>query len=180
MHDLKAELEKILEHLRTEFSGLQVGRANPLILEEVIVEAYGTQTPLKAVATITCPDPQTLRVEPWDKSQISAVEKGILESNVGLKPQNMGEHLLLPIPPMTEERRKQMVKQAREETENARISVRNVRQEFLKKVKAENDEKLISDDEAEKREKDIQKQIDEVNTQIGEMAEKKEADILKV
>jgi ribosome recycling factor len=178
--DLKAQLQKSVDHLKAEFTKLQMGRASTSLVDELLVESYGSQVPLKTVANVSVPDAKTLRVEPWDKSLIADIEKGIREANIGLNPQNMGENLLIPIPPMTEERRKQTVKFVHEEAEKAKISARNIRQDFMKKVKNQKDEKEISEDEAKKLEKQIEEQATGANKQIDELSKHKEADILSI
>jgi len=177
--NLADQLAKAITHLQETFATFQTGRAHPSIIEGVEVEVYGSPTPIRSVANISCLDNQTLKVEPWDKSCIKDIERGINMANVGLNPQNMGEHLLLPIPPMTEERRTQMVKLVHEESENARITVRNIRQTFHKDIQASKDEKILSEDEAAREEKDLQEKIDEANKRIEELTRGKEADVMK-
>jgi len=180
LEELQPNLNKTIEHLRSKLSALQAGKASPAMVEEIQVENYGSLMPLKSVANISCPDNKTIKIEPWDKSSIGSVEKAIRESDLGINPQNMGDHLFLPIPPMTEERRKKLVKVVKEEEEAARISVRNIRHDFLKKVKSQKDENEISEDEQKKLEKDIQEKVDEANKKIVEMAKSKEKDIMTV
>lgn len=177
--DASAQLQKILDHLRSEFSGLHIGRANTALVDEIEVESYGARMPLKATANISCPDSQTIRIEPWDKNVMGEIESALRDADVG-NPQNMGQYILLPIPPMTEERRKQMVKRVHEMTENARISVRNVRQDVLRKLKAQKDEKEISEDEEARLAKQVQEKVDETNKNIEEVSKKKEQDILTI
>lgn len=178
--EFKDSLDKVVQHLQQEFAGLHVGRANAALVDEISVESYGAQMPLKSTANISCPDSKTIRIEPWDKSIIANIEKAIRDSDLGIQPQNMGEYILLSIPPMTEERRKQIVKRVHEESENARISVRNVRHEALKKVKQQKENSEISEDEESKLEKQIQESVDESNKKIDELTKKKEADVLTV
>ena len=178
--ELSAALEKAISHLQSQFSALQAGRANTAMIEDIQVESYGTMTGLKAVANISCPDAKTIRIEPWDKTLVGEIEKAITSADIGIMPQNMGEYILLPISPMTEERRKKLVKIVNEETEHAKISVRNARHEVLKKVKAQKDAKEISEDEEKKLEKEVQEKVDESNKKIEEMSAKKEKDILTV
>ena len=181
MHaELTSQLQKAIDHLKEEYAGINVGRANPILVEEIEVESYGTRMPLKSMANISCPDSKTIRIEPWDKSIMASIEKGLRESSLGIMPQNMGEYILLPIPPMTEERRKQLVKVIHEEAENARVSVRNIRHDFLKQLKAQKDNKEISEDEVVKLEKQIQEQVDTTNKEIGVIAQHKEKDLLTV
>lgn len=178
--DLQAQIQKGIAHLQKQFSSLQAGRANATMVDEIQVESYGTMAPLKTTANISTPDAKTLRIEPWDKSLVGEIEKAIQAADIGINPQNMGEYILLPIPPMTEERRKKLVKLVHEEAEHAKISVRNARAEARDMVKLQKDEKEISEDEAEREEKQIQEAVDKANKQIDEMASKKESDILSI
>lgn len=180
LNELTAAMEKAIDHMKVQFASLQAGRANATMVEDLQVESYGSIVPLKNVGNISCPDPKTIRIEPWDKSLVSVIEKAVISAEFGIMPQNFGDHLLLPIPPMTEERRKKLVKIIHEETENARISVRNARQEAMKFVKMQKDEGDISEDEQKKFEKQIQEKVDDKNKEIDELSKKKESDILTV
>lgn len=177
---MKDDFEKSVEHLRQELAKLQTGRASAALVEEIDVDAYGGKMQIKSLANISCPDAKTVRVEPWDKVTLSAIEKGIQEADIGITPQNMGDSILLPIPPMTEERRKQLAKLVHELAEKARISVRNTRHEYLKDVKKRKDDKELSEDEAVREEKAIQQMTDEYNKKIDEVATKKEQEVLSV
>lgn len=174
---LAQQLQQAIDHLRQEFSGLHTGRANVGMVDEVKVEVYGSHMALKGTANISCPDAQTIRIEPWDKSIVGVIEKAIRDGDLGLNPQNMGEHLLVPVPPMTDERRQQMVKKVHQSAENTRIAIRNIRQDALKKVKNKKDGKEISEDEAARFEKQIQEKVDESNKTVDEVTKNKEADI---
>lgn len=174
---LKTTLSEAINHLKQVYGGLQAGRASASMVDDVQVESYGSMMPIKNIATVTCPDTRTLRIEPWDKSMVGAVEKAIIMADIGITPQNMGAHILLPVPPMTEDRRKKLVKIVHEEAENAKIAIRNARHDAMKKIKADED---LSDDEKKILEKDAQKEIDEGNKQVEEICKKKEADIMTV
>jgi len=178
---LTVELNKVVDHLSTELGSLHVGRANVAMVDDIQINiaSYGSAMPLKSLANISCPDAQTLRIEPWDKSVMGDLEKSIKVADIG-NPQNMGEFIFLKVPPMTEERRKQVVKQVSEKTENAKISVRNVRQDLVKKVRNQKDNKEISEDEAVRFEKQIQEKVDDANKRIEEVSKKKETDILSI
>ena len=180
INELTQSLKKNKDHLKDEFAGISVGRANPAIIENIEVACYGTTQPIKNTANISCPDPQTLRVEPWDKSIIGTIEKAITEAKIGITPQNMGDNILLPVPTLTEERRKQVCKKVSEIAEQAKISIRNIRHDILKKIKNQKEEKEISEDEASRLEKQLQEKIDEANKEIDEMAKIKEQDILSI
>lgn len=177
---LKQDLQKAIDHLKSQFSSLQAGRANTALVDEIQVESYGSMMSLKSTANISCPDAKTIRVEPWDKTLLGEIEKAIQASNVGINPQNMGEYILLPIPPMTEERRKQLVKVVHEEAEKAKIVVRNKRADARDMVKLQKEEKEISEDEAKKVEADIQDAINDANKEIDSLAKNKEAEILNI
>ena len=178
--ELKINLDKAIDHLKSKMSSLQAGKASPAIVDTIQVDNYGSMMPLKSIANISCPDSKTVKIEPWDKSAIGSIEKSIQESDLGINPQNMGTHIFLPVPLMTEDRRKKLVKIVKEEEESAKISIRNVRQDFLKKIKIQKDENEISEDEQKKLEKDVQEKIDEANRKITEMSKKKETEIMKV
>lgn len=178
--ELISALAKALEHLKTELKNLQIGRASTALVEDIMVESYGSQMPLKTIANITCPDTRTIRIEPWDKNALGSIDKAILEARIGITPQNMGDSTLLPIPPLTEERRKIVVKRVHELAEHAHITVRNLRQDAMKRVKHQKDEKEISEDEFKKAEKNIQDSIDKTNKDIIETAKIKEAEVMKV
>ncbi len=180
MTDLKSQISKAIEHLKQECGKLQIGRANTALVDEIEVESYGSMMPLKSVANISCPDAKTIKVEPWDKSVLANIEKAIQEANIGINPQNMGEHLFLPVPPMTEERRRDMVKLVHELAEKGRISIRNARHDVLKRIKSQKDNQEISEDEQKRLEKEVQDLVDEANKEIEVISKAKEADILKV
>lgn len=173
-------IKKSLHHLETEFSKLQLGRANPAIVEDVMVEQYGSLGPLKNCAGITLMDSQTLSIQPWDKSLLQKIAKAITEANLGLNPQSMSDSIFIKIPPMTEDRRRDTVKIAKTMAEEAKVSVRNARQDSLKDIKKAKDDKTMSEDDVKSYEKDLQKLIDDANDKIDEMFKKKEADIMKV
>lgn len=180
LEELQAQIDKAINHLKTEFTALQIGRANASLVDEIEVESYGSKMPLKQVANIVCPDAKTIKIEPWDKNLVKEVEKAITEANIGINPQNMGESIFLPIPPMTEERRREMVKLVHELAEKAKISVRNARQDVMKMVKMQEDEKEISEDQRKDLEADVQERVDEANKSIDVTAKNKESEILTV
>lgn len=175
-----SDFEKTFTHLNEEFSRLQVGRANPSLVEHVLVEAYGSKQPLKNMANISVPDPKTLQIQPWDRSVLGAVEKAILQSDLGLNPVNNGVTLLLNIPSLTEERRREIVKIVNKLAEEARISVRNIRQAAHAKFKQMAQDKQITEDEATGAEKKLQEKVDVYNAKIAEAAKKKEEMLMTV
>lgn len=178
--NLQETLNKATEHLKFEFSKLQVGRANPAIVENVMVNAYGSIQPLKNVAAVSNLDAQTLSIQPWDKSLIKDIEKAISEANLGLNPSNNGETLMIKIPPLTEERRREIVKVASRLTEDAKISIRNIRGDFKKKIDSAKSEKTISEDEAKLHENNLQKGIDTAIKALESLFADKEKDIMKI
>ena len=177
---LRSQLDSAIAHMQKEFAALQIGRASAVLVEDIEVESYGSMMPLKSVANISCPDPKTIKIEPWDKSILAGIEQAVQAANLGINPQNMGEHLFLPIPPMTEERRKQTVKFVHELAEKAKISIRNARHDELKGIKAMKEENEISEDEQKQMEKEVQEQVDQANQSVDERAKQKEKDILTV
>ena len=178
--ELQSHLDKSIDHLKAKLSSLQAGKASVTMVDEIQVENYGSMMPLKSVANVSCPDIKTIKIEPWDKNSLGGIQKAIIESDLGINPQNMGDHLFLPIPPMTEDRRKKLVKIIKEEEEIAKISIRNVRHDFFKKTKTQKDNNEISEDEQKKLEKNIQEKIDEANKIIDELSKNKEKDILTI
>lgn len=178
--NLQEELNKALEHLKFEFSKLQVGRANPAIVETVIVNAYWATQPLKNIAAVSNLDAQTLTIQPWDKSLIKDIEKAISEANLGLNPSNNWETLMIKIPPLTEERRKEIVKVAGKLAEEWKISIRNIRGEYKKKIDNAKNEKTISEDEAKLHETNMQKMIDTAIKNVESSLSDKEKDIMKI
>lgn len=178
--DFSAQITKAIDHLKKEFAGLQTGRASAALVDDIHVESYGAQMNLKSVANISCPDAKTIKIEPWDKSLMSEIEKAIQSSNIGINPQNMGEHIFLPVPPMTEERRKQMVKVVHEMVENAKIAIRNARHDEMKSIKLLKDESEISEDEQKSMEKEVQEKVDVANKEIEEIGKNKENEVMTV
>jgi ribosome recycling factor len=175
---LQVELDKVIEHLKGEFAKLQVGRANPAIVEGVMVDAYGWLQPLKNLANVGTLDAQTLSIQPWDKGLLRAISKGISDSALGLNPQDNGESIMIKIPPLTTERRASLAKVAKGLSEDTKVSIRNVRQDAIKKLEAQKDE--LSEDIIKSEKEDIQKHIDSATKYIDEITKQKEADIMKI
>jgi len=175
----KEKMQKSVDHLENELIAIRAGKANPAILNPVMVDYYGTPTPLSQIASITTPDARTMLIQPWEKSMIPPIEKAILVANLGFTPQNNGEHIRINIPILTEERRKDLVKQTKNECENARISLRNTRRDAVEQVKKLQKEGLPEDVEKD-TEAEIQKQTDAFSKKIDEIFLKKEKDIMTV
>ncbi len=180
LSNLQIELHKAINHLSSELSRLQAWRANPAIVESVYVMAYGSSQPLRNVAAVSTLDAQTISIQAWDKGIIRDIEKWITDANLWLNPTNNGESILINIPPLTEERRKDLVKMASRLTEEWKVSIRNIRQDYKKKIDSAKSLKTISEDEAKIHEADLQKHIDASIRDIEKMLEKKEEDIMKV
>ncbi len=179
LEETQDSMNKSLIHLDREFQKLRAGKASPQMLEGVMVEYYGTMTPIEQTANINTPDPRQIIVQPWDKSVLGEIEKAILAANLGFNPKNEGEILRIVVPPLTEERRLEMVKKAKAEAENTRISIRNVRRsanEMAKDLEKEG----LPEDEAKKLQDDIQKATDEHIEKVDKMLEAKEKDIMTV
>lgn len=179
LEEVQDNMKASIDHLEKQLLKVRAGRANPSMLEGVRVAYYGSPTPLTQVANISTPDARTLSVQPWEKGLISEIEKGIMNANLGLNPQNNGEMVIINIPVLTEERRKDLVKRARAEGEEARIGVRNARKEgndMLKKLGDDDvSEDLIKDGEAR-----VQTFTDGFNKKIENILDKKETDIMHV
>jgi len=176
----KEGIDKSIKHLDLEFSKLQLGRANPALIEDVRVEQYGSMQAVKNVASVSTLDSQTLSIKPWDKSIIWAIAKAITESGLGLNPQTMADSIMIKIPALTEERRVELTKVAKKMAEEAKVWVRNARGDSLKSIKNAEDSKEISEDVAKDLEWDLQKLVDEANKKIDEHLKKKTEDIMKV
>jgi len=181
---LKAEVEQktaqTIEVLKNEFAGLRTGRASVHLLDGVRATVYGAEMPLNQVATVSAPDTQTLSVTVWDVTNAPAVEKAIRDSGLGLNPMTAGGVIRLNLPPLTEERRKELVKVAGKYAEEAKISMRNIRQDAMGKIKRAVTDKEISEDDQRKYEDDLQKVFERRGGEVDALAKQKEADILSV
>ena len=178
MDDFKKELENIFDHLKGEMLSLRTGRATPALIEDLEVEYYGSRTPLKAIAAISAPEPRQLAIQPWDKQAIPDIERALQASSLGLNPIAEGNMIRISIPPLTEERRKEMVKMLGKHVEAARIRVRQERDEALKSEVQGNED--ASDDEKFRLKNEIQKLTDEVNEKIEAAEKAKEQEIMTV
>lgn len=176
--DLERRMKGAVESLRHDLSGLRTGRANTALLDPITVEVYGSRMPLNQLATVSAPEPRLLSVQVWDKSSVGPVEKAIRSAGLGLNPINDGNTLRLPIPDLTEERRKELAKLASQYAEKARIAIRNVRRDGMEALKADEAKKEISEDERKRAEADVQKLTDEIIKAADEAAAEKEKEIL--
>lgn len=178
MKDLNQKFEKILEHLKGEISGLRVGRATPALIEELKVDYYGSEMPLKGVAAISAIDSKTLEIKPWDKNAIQPIERAIQMSSLGLNPITDRDSIRLAIPSLTEERRKELSKLLGRHLEDSRIQVRKEREDVLREVDRREKAKEISEDEKFRQKSEVQKSVDEINKKIEEACAQKEKEIM--
>lgn len=173
------KMQKAVEHLGNEFSTIRAGRANPHVLDKIVVDYYGQPTPLQQVGNVSVPEARILQIAPWDKTLIKAIEKAILSSDIGITPSNDGSVIRLVFPELTEERRKELVKDVKKKGEDAKVAVRNIRRDgndaFKKLAKTE-----ISEDEIKGLEDDLQKQTDKFIKDIDSMIEVKSKEVLTV
>jgi len=176
----KKRMEKALDDLRVELAGVRTGRASVNLFDHIKVDYYGTPTPVNQVATLSVPDPAMVVVQPWDVSQIAAVEKAIRAADLGLNPMNDGKVVRVPIPALNEERRRELVKHLHHVAENHRVAVRNIRRDSNEAVKKLLKDKKISEDEDKKAHDEIQKLTDDHIKKIDEMSKTKEQEIMKV
>jgi ribosome recycling factor len=177
INEHKEEFNKVLEFMKQDIAGLRTGRASTIMVEDIFVEAYGSRQPLKAVASISVSDAKTLVIEPWDKSLLAAVEKGLRDSGLGLNPVNDGRLIRLCLPELTVERRAELIKVLHTKLENARISVRQVREEARNKITEAEEAGSIAEDEKYRMQDDLDKMVKDYNEQIKQIGEKKEAEI---
>lgn len=178
--DAQAQMEKALEAMRREFAGVRTGKASPALLDTIRVDAYGSKMPINQVASVSVPEPRLLIVQPWDKSLLSVVEKAIRTAELGLNPANDGNVIRVPIPPLNEERRREMVKLLHKLAEEGRVAVRHVRQEANKSIKAREHAHEISEDEARRAMDEIQKLTDEYIGKIDQLLKAKEEEVMEV
>lgn len=175
----KENMDKALEHLVTELNRIRAGKANIHILDGIVVDYYGTMTPLSQVSNVSTPDAKTIAIQPWEKGMIDPIEKAIQLANIGITPINNGELIRLGIPPLTEERRIQLVKQVKNEGENAKVSIRNGRREANEEYKQMQKDGL-SEDDTKRAEENIQEITKEYSEKVDKLIEEKEEDIMTI
>ena len=176
IEDLQEQMERAIDHLKKEFVAIRAGKASPQMLAGITIDYYGSQTPLSQVANINTPDARTISVQPWEKQMITEIEKGIMYANIGLNPMNNGESIIINVPPLTEERRRELSKQAKAESENAKVSIRNIRKEGNSELK-----KLeLSEDLLKISEANVQDLTNASIVKIDEAYSKKEKEIMTV
>ncbi len=177
--DAKAAMDKAIAHTDSELNKIRAGKASPSMLDDIVVEYYGTPTPLSQVGSVNTPDARTIVIQPWEKSLLNPIEKAIKEANLGVNPQNDGVIIRINVPPLTEERRRDLVKKAKAEAESGKVGVRNIRKdanEKIKKLKSEG----VSEDEIKTGEAEIQKLTDSYIVKVDQLADAKEKDIMTV
>ena len=178
--DASQRMDKTLESLRSEFTKIRTGRAHTSLLDHVMVEYYGSEVPINQVANVNVEDARTLTVAPWERNMVGKVEKAIMTSDLGLNPATAGTVIRVPLPALTEERRKDLVKVVRAEAENARVAIRNIRRDVNHSLKQQVKDKEISEDEEHRGEERVQKLTDEHIARIDEMLAEKEMELMEV
>lgn len=174
------KMDKTLEHLGEDFGAVRAGRANPQVLDRICVEYYGSETPLNGVATISSPDARTLVISPWDSKLLKDIQKAIQTSDLGINPQNDGRVIRLVFPQLTEERRKELVKQIHKYAENGKVAVRNIRRDAMDRFKKMQKASEITEDELKLAEKDLQKITDDNCKELDKLLEIKEKELMSV
>ena len=178
--DYGRRMDKALDHLAEEFGAVRAGRANPKVLDRITVEYYGSETPLNGVATISTPDARSLVIAPWDTKLLKDIQKAIQVSDLGINPQNDGKVIRLVFPQLTEERRKDLVKQIHKYAEGGKVAIRNIRRDAMDAFKKKQKASEITEDDLKQAEKDLQKLTDDSCKKIDELLQKKEKDLMAV
>ncbi|RCL53968.1 MAG: ribosome recycling factor [Synechococcus sp. MED-G71] len=178
--DLVASMRKSLEATQRNFNTIRTGRANTSLLDKIVVEYYGADTPLKSLATVSAPDAQTIQIQPFDMSAMAMIEKAIATSDLGLTPNNDGKLIRINIPPLTEERRKELCKLASKYAEEGKVALRNLRRDAIDQIKKQEKEGELSEDLSRDEQDKVQKQTDKSIAELEKLLADKEADILKV
>ncbi len=177
--DTSAHMQKALDHMESEISKIRAGKATPQVVDGIYVEYYGNPTQLTQVANVTIPDARTISIQPWEKNMLGPIEKAIIASNIGLNPQNDGTYIRLYLPPLTEERRKELVKKVNVEGENGKIAIRNIRRDGIEQIKKMQKDGL-SEDEAKDGEGRVQGITDKFIAKVDQLCKDKEKDIMTV
>ena len=180
VNEARAQMDKAVDAMRREFSSVRTGKATPTLLDTVRVDAYGSKMPMQQVATVSAPEPRMLIVQPWDKGLLAVIEKAIQSSELGLNPANDGNVIRVPIPQLTEERRKDMVKLLHKLAEEGRVAIRHARQEANKDLKKKQAAHEISEDDAHRQMEHVQKLTDEYITKIDQLLKVKEHEVMEV
>jgi len=180
LDDMKSHMEKTLAVLKNEFQKIRTGRATTSILDSVKVDYYGNPSPISQVATLAIPEPRTITIAPWEPKMIGPIEKAILNANIGLTPGNDGKTIRLNLPPLTEDRRKEIVKELKKKAEDDKIALRNIRRDAIDKLKKLEKDKAITEDELKKYEKDVQDATKSFETRVDEAVAHKEKEVMEV
>lgn len=180
INDGEAKMQSVVNALRSSLVQIRTGRANPSILDRIVIDYYNTPTPLSQMANISAPDARMLMIQPWDRTALKDIEKAILASDLGLTPNNDGTLIRITIPALTEERRKQLVKLVKKESEDHKVGIRNVRRDLNDTVKKMEKDKEIAEDESRRIQDDIQKLTDQYIVELDQVAENKEKEILEI
>jgi len=180
LREAAERMQSALNQLDEDLSGIRTGRASPALVEHLAVDYYGTQTPMIQLATISVPEPRQLLIRPFDPASLKDIERAILVSDLGLTPQNDGKVIRLSIPQLTEERRVELVKIVRNRLEDAKVKIRNTRRDLIKDLREFEKESLISEDDLERGEKDLQELTDKMNNKVEEIGDRKEKEIMEV
>jgi len=178
--DAEQRMKKSIEALKADLVKLRTGRAHPSLLDQITVEYYGSEVPLSQVANISVGDARTLTVTPWEKKMVPVIEKAILNSDLGLNPATAGDVIRIPLPPLTEERRRDLIKVVRQEGEKARVAIRNIRRDAIHQLKELLKEKEISEDEERRAEEAIQKLTDRMVAEVEKVVAEKEKDLMEI
>lgn len=178
--DAEVRMKKSIDSLKSELSKLRTGRAHPSLLDHITVEYYGSEVPLSQVANIVVEDARTLSIQPWEKPMVQVVEKAIMTSDLGLNPATSGQVIRIPMPPLTEERRKDLIKVVRHEGEGAKVAIRNIRRDANNDIKSLLKDKDVSEDDARHGEEEIQKLTDKYVAEIDKLLSEKEQDLLTI
>jgi ribosome recycling factor len=176
----KERMESALESLRREFAGVRTGKASPQLLDAIRVEAYGSRVPLNQVGTVSAPEPRMLTIQPWDRGLVKDIERALRESDLGLNPSNDGQLIRIPIPPLTEERRREYVRLLHKLAEEGRVAVRQARKDANDEIKARQKKEGLSEDDIHREEKEVQKLTDQYIAKVEEMLKHKEAEVMEV
>jgi len=177
--DAKALMEKAVDHCDNELNKIRAGKASPSMLDGVMVDYYGSATPLSNVGSVNTPDAKTIVIQPWEKNMLGPIEKAIMEANLGVNPQNDGVVIRINVPPLTEERRRDLVKKAKGEAESGKVAIRNIRKDINEKIRKLKSEG-VSEDEMKSGEADVQKLVDSFIVKVDQLMEAKEKDIMTV
>lgn len=178
--EFEKKMKKTCEALETQLATIRAGRANASVLNQITVDYYGTPTPINQVAAIATPDPRSLLIQPWDATLIKPLEKAILQSDLGINPQNDGRMIRLVFPPLTEERRKDLVKQTKKYGDEAKVAIRNIRRDAIEKFKKQQKASEITEDDYKDIEKDVQKLTDDFSKEIDKIMSKKEKELTEI